>query len=113
MSSGFSTWRLKSRDSRGTAVSQAVDKGHYLSRSTAYSLSCCGATYFVIHQCADNLTANVISAVPAVFRSPLRYVDESAMMHQMNRLGVARRVDDPERLAAGELVSTAAPPQGD
>ena len=63
--------------------------------SAVYPLLRCGALAFAIDQCADNLMANVISAVPAVFRSPLRLVDESAMMHQLNRLGVVRRGDDP------------------
>jgi len=36
------------------------------------------------------------------FQVALRHVDMSAMIHQMNRLGVARRVNDPEAFVAGD-----------
>jgi hypothetical protein len=61
--------------------------------------------YFTMQQCADNLAVDVVCAVSAVFRSPLRHVEMSAMIHQMNRLGVARRVDDPEGLRRGRPVA--------
>jgi hypothetical protein len=70
-----------------------------------FRLSCCAAMYFAMQQCADKLAVDVVCAVPAVFRWPLRHVEMSAMIHQMNRLGVARRVDDPEGLRRGRLVA--------
>jgi hypothetical protein len=62
--------------------------------------------YFAMQQCADKLAVDVVCAVPAVFRWPLRHVEMSAMIHQMNRLGVARRVDDPEGLRRGRPVAS-------
>jgi hypothetical protein len=59
------------------------------------------AQHFVVQRYADNSVKNVIVTVSAVFRVPLRHVGVSAMIHQMNRLGAARRVDDPEAIAAG------------
>jgi hypothetical protein len=44
--------------------------------------------YFAAPHSADNSVPNVIDTFPGVFRTPLRHVHTSTVMHQMNQLSV-------------------------